>query len=63
MPPAEVQEPLAGGEGDEIPMVPMDGSGDQKSDQKTIITMESSVPGRGGIHPDNPNAAWWCIML
>merc|ERR1712227_298584 len=43
---------------------PKDGSGDAKSDEKTVITVESSVPGQGSINLEHgPNGSWWCVML
>jgi len=46
-----------------------DGSGDAppaarpKHEENTVLTVESSVPGQGGMYDQNPNGAWWCTML
>ena len=45
-----------------------DGSGDApptrpKQEENTVLTVESSVPGQGGMYDQNPNGAWWCTML
>ena len=32
-------------------------------EESTVLTVESSVPGQGGMYDQNPNGAWWCTML